>query len=133
MNTTQDFINAILDAGLDEHPRIAYSGRAEKLARRIAIVIKNLWTIDGADLPDSEPMERLTEAYYSLRRVSMMEEGELHADYALNVQLAAVRRWFEFVRDDLHAVMLMLPPKPSLMDAAAELDMLIERLRRRMA
>lgn len=129
----QDFMNSVLDEGLEHQPRVAYALRAENLARRIAIVIKNLWTIDGADLPDSEPMERLTEAYFSLRRVSMMEEGELHEEYALEMNLAAVRRWFEFVRDDIHAVMLMLPPKPSLMDAAAELDMLILRLARRMA
>lgn len=129
----QDFMNAVLDQGLEHQPRVAYALRAENLARRIAIVIKNLWTIDGADLPDSEPMERLTEAYFSLRRVSMMEEGELHEEYALEMNLAAVRRWFEFVRDDIHAVMLMLPPKPSLMDAAAELDMLITRLARRMS
>ncbi len=129
----QDFMNAVLDEGLEHQPRVAYALRAENLARRIGIVLKNLWTIDGADLPDSEPMERLTEAYFSLRRVSMMEEGELHEDYALEINLAAVRRWFEFVRDDIHAVMLMLPPKPSLMDATAELDMLILRLARRMS
>lgn len=133
MNTTQDFINAILDAGLDEHPRIAYAGRAEKLARRIATVIRNLWTIEGAELPDPEPMERLTEAYYNLRNVNQMEVGELHAEHSLAVNLRAIQRYLEFIRDDVHAAMLLLPPKPVLMDVTAELDMLIERLRRRVS
>ena len=133
MNTTQDFINAIMDAGLEEHPRIAYAGRAEKMARRIAIVLKNMWAIDTSELPDPEPMERLTEAYYTLRMISEMDAGELHSDYSLSVNLAAIRRMLEFVRDDMHAAMLLLPPKPVLMDMTAELDMLIERLRRRMA
>ena len=133
MNTTQDFINAILDAGLDEHPRIGYAGRADAIARRLAIILKNLWTIEGVELPDPEPMERLTEAYYSLRNVAEMDAGELHSEYSLNVNLGAVKRYFEFIRDDLHAAMLLLPPKPVLLDMTSELEMLIERLRRRVS
>jgi len=127
---TQEFLDAIVDGGLEHHPRIAYAIKGRNLAITIARVLKNLWSIDAdRDLPDPEAMERLTEAFMVFRRISRMEDGELSEDVTITRNLHALLRWFTYALDDVESAMLLLPPKVELIDAAAEVSMLVNRLR----
>jgi hypothetical protein len=131
---SEDVLQLIMDAALDQGQPIAFANRAFHLARRIAEVGRARWVVENGVLPDPSVIEPLFAAYSSLQIAATDEylkesewEGVVGAP-SRSQTLRHLLSCFKHAQWNVETMLISVRPSASLVDVNAELVMLIERL-----